>query len=136
MSIKSIIFTATLGLGIAGMLPATVQAQDLGEQAYMTFCATCHGADAVGAGPLTDLLTVKVADLTQLSANNHGEFPMLRVIHIIDGRTGLRGHGGPMPVYGELFKDEAADFYGPYGAEAVIRGRMLALALYLESIQE
>ena len=141
MHIKSVLFAIALSLGVVAAVPAMAQLEEygenvLGQQAYMTFCATCHGTLAVGDGPLSEMITDKVADLTLLSANNHGEFPMLRVIHIIDGRTGLRGHGGPMPVYGELFKDEAADFYGPYGAEAVIRGRMLALALYLESIQK
>ena len=141
MRIKSVILAATLGFGMATTAPTITLADqhgafDLGEEAYMTFCATCHGALADGRGPLSEMITDKIADLRQLSANNHDEFPMLRVIHIIDGRTGLRGHGGPMPVYGELFQGDAPDYYGPYGAEAVVRGRMLALALYLESIQQ
>ena len=143
MHIKSILFATALSLGIVGAVPATAQMEEyseniLGQQAYAAFCGTCHGALAVGDGPLTELMTVEVPDLTQLSANNLGVFPMLYVIHIIDGRTGLRGHGGPMPVYGQLFEDDAIEYYdyGPYGSEAIIRGRMLALALYLESIQK
>ena len=140
MHIKSILLATALSFGIVGASPATAQMEEyseniLGQQAYATFCATCHGALALGDGPLSEMITDKIPDITQMSADNDGVFPMLRVIHIIDGRTGLRGHGGPMPVYGQLFEGDP-NFYGPYGAEAVIRGRMLALALYIESIQQ
>ena len=81
-----------------------------------------------------EILTVSVPDLTHLSAANDGKFPMLEVIHIIDGRTGLRGHGGPMPVYGAVFDDEV-DPAGPYGAPVITRGRILSIAYHLEALQ-
>jgi mono/diheme cytochrome c family protein len=115
---------------------AAAQSADVGHDIYMQYCATCHGEAFDGRGPLTELMTVQVADLTQLSANNDGAFPMLKVIHIIDGRTGLRGHGGPMPTYGRIFTDETAGEIGNYGAVLATRGRILSLALYLESIQK
>jgi len=136
MQIRYAIFAAVLSLGMVGAFPAVAQkdgASDLGEQLYFTYCATCHGQAADGSGPLGALLNVDVPKLTLMSANNHGEFPMLQVIHIIDGRTGMRAHEGPMPYFGEMFFSE--DF-GPYGAEAFIRGQTLSLALYLESIQQ
>jgi len=80
-------------------------------------------------------MTVAVPSLTGLSAANDGVFPMLKVIHTIDGRQGTRGHGYPMPVWGSRFEAELEDM-GPYGAEAVVRGRVLSIAYYLESIQE
>ena len=115
---------------------AFAQSADIGERIYMQYCATCHGEAADGTGPLTELMTVKVPDLTQLSAANDGEFPMLKVIHIIDGRTGLRGHGGPMPTYGDIFAAELPGDVGPYTTSVATRGRVLSLALYLESIQK
>lgn len=139
MHFKSAIFATVLGLGMVGAVPAIAQqegagASDLGEQLYMTYCATCHGEAGDGEGPLGGLLTVNVPDITQLTENNHGAgFPMLQVIHVIDGRSGMRAHEGPMPFFGELFFSED---YGPYGSEAVIRGQTLSLALYLESIQQ
>ncbi len=136
MHIKSIFFTAVLGLGVVGAFPALAQrdvAIDMGEKAFVAFCGNCHGESGMGSGSLEGLLTVEVPDLTHLSANNHGEFPMLKVIHIIDGRSGTRVHEGPMPTFGETFDSGR---YGPYGAEAVIRGHMLSMALYLESIQQ
>ena len=60
---------------------------------------------------------------------------MLRVIHVIDGRTGLRAHGGPMPSYGDIFSTGAGASRMEYDAVLATRGRILSLALYLESIQ-
>jgi len=112
-----------------------VLADDLGKAEYMNACASCHGASAAGDGPLAELMTVPVPSLTGLSAANDGKFPMLDVIHSIDGRQGTRGHGYPMPVWGERFAKDIPS-PGPYGGEAVIRGRVLSIAYYLESIQQ
>lgn len=84
---------------------------------------------------MTEMITAAVPDLTGMTARNDGVFPMLQVIHIIDGRTGLRGHGGPMPVYGAIFDDEASDT-GPYGGPLYTRGKILSVAYYLESLQK
>ena len=95
---------------IALALPASAQDADVGERIYSQYCATCHGVDGGGVGPLTEIMLEKPSDLRQLAANNPaspGEFPMLRVIHIIDGRTGLRAHGGSMPTYGDIFMSES-----------------------------
>ncbi len=128
-------FQKAFGVAIAvcmSTLPAV--ADDLGEAAFGQYCATCHGASATGDGPLGELMTVNIPDLTQLAANNDGEFPMLKVIHTIDGRTGLRAHGGPMPVYGSLFKDDAMEA-GTFASEVETRGRILSIAYYLEGLQ-
>jgi mono/diheme cytochrome c family protein len=111
------------------------QAEEFGQQEYQSACATCHGVNADGNGPLAPLMTVSVPPLTTLSKANDGVFPMLRVIHTIDGRQGINGHGYPMPVWGNRFK-ATLDMAGPYGAETIVRGRILSLAYYLESIQE
>lgn len=126
---------------LAALSPALAQAQsaDVGHEIFTQYCATCHGADATGGGPLTELMIEKPADLTQLAANNAAEpgaFPMLKVIHIIDGRTGLRAHGGPMPTYGDIFMAEEMGDREKVGAVLATRGRILSLAMYLESIQK
>lgn len=104
-----------------------------GELYYTQYCATCHGMEGAGDGPLTELMTTKVTDLSMLAENNEGEFPMLHVIHVIDGRTGLRSHGGPMPVYGALF-DEESDA-GEFGSALYTRGKILSIAYYIEGLQ-
>ncbi len=116
-------------------------AEDVGHNEYMTACAVCHGQDGLGNGPLSHYLTVEVPDLTTLSQQNGGEFPMLEIIQVIDGRSGIRSHGeadpsGLMPVWGDRFSDTAKEDVGFYGAELVVRGRILTLAEYLQSIQK
>ncbi|OSQ52193.1 hypothetical protein MGEO_06205 [Marivita geojedonensis] len=123
--------TSTL---LAGSL-AVAQDADVGKSTYEQYCATCHGMSGAGDGPLTEIMTTSVPDLTTLAASNDGAFPMLDVIHIIDGRTGLRAHGGPMPVYGALF-DEESHSNSAYGDVLYTRGKMLSVAYYLESIQK
>jgi len=114
----------------------SVKADEAGEAEYMTACSTCHGAAGMGQGPLAEFMNVPVPDLRGLTVANDGVFPLLKVIHIIDGRTGVRGHGTSMPVWGDQFKAEVENEMGPYGSETYARGKILSLAYYLESIQE
>ncbi len=128
----------TLGLGLACVAAFGALADETGETEFMNSCASCHGTDGKGSGPVSDALSVIAPDLTGLAAANEGQFPMLEVIQIIDGRTGVRGHGtdAGMPVWGAVYKAPLVGEIGPYGTEIAVRGRILSLALYLESIQE
>lgn len=131
---QNILVPICAGALLAGSM-ALAQDADIGAATYAQYCATCHGMDATGGGPLTEIMTTSVPDLTGLAAANDGAFPMLDVIHIIDGRTGLRSHGGPMPVYGALFDDEAHSGTD-YGDVLYTRGKVLSVAYYLESLQK
>jgi hypothetical protein len=126
--------------GIAALvLAGTVQgaiAQDAGARSYMEFCAGCHAADASGDGPLSEYISIPVPALTALSGANDGAFPMARVLEVIDGRADIRAHGSIMPTWGSVFKAPLAGEIAPQGAEMAVRGRILSLAYYLESIQE
>jgi len=125
----------TAMIALFGMMSAgTVLADELGQAEYMNACASCHGASAAGDGPMAELMTVPVPALTGLSAANDGNFPMLEVIHAIDGRQGTRGHGYPMPIWGDRFLMESG-VPDSFGNEAIVRGRVLSIAYYLESIQ-
>jgi mono/diheme cytochrome c family protein len=123
-------------LAALSLMAGAAQADDAGKAEYIQACAACHGESGVGDGPLAELMTVPVPNLTTLAQANDGIFPMLDVIHVIDGRTGVRGHGYPMPVWGTRFKGEVVEKMGDYGAEMVVRGRVLSIAYYLESIQQ
>ncbi|WP_343080275.1 cytochrome c [Ostreiculturibacter nitratireducens] len=116
--------------------PALAQDADVGAELYTDYCAACHGVSGKGDGDMANVMTIPSPNLTLLSKNNDGEFPMLKVIHIIDGRTGLRAHGGPMPVFGRLFTSDGMGPENPYGSVLEVRGRVLSVALYLESLQE
>lgn len=94
------------------VIPAIGLAQDEvvlknGQQEYQAYCATCHGIQGKGDGPMSTILTVVPADLTQIRKKNNGEFPFWRVYKIIDGRDMVRGHGARgMPVRGAYFLSE------------------------------
>lgn len=107
----------------------------VGKALYEGYCAACHGAKGMGDGDMADVLTVPAPNLTLIAKQNGGEFPMLKVIHIIDGRTGMRAHGGPMPLWGDVFSLGTTDPSLAYNGEIMARGRVLSLAVYLESLQ-
>lgn len=125
-----------LMLGASGGSVAQAQMPDDGEAQYMIACAVCHGESALGDGPFASMMNTSVPGLTKLAADNDGEFPWLEVYQIVDGRTGVRGHGGPMPIWGDRYSASARESFGEYGAEVVTRGRIAVLVDYLKSIQE
>lgn len=83
--------------------PALAQDASVGAAIYHENCATCHGLDATGNGPMAPVLLVQPSDLTAL-VERHGAFPMTRVVMRIDGRDPLVSHGSDMPVFGEFFE--------------------------------
>ena len=104
-----------------------------GKPAFEQHCGVCHGRDAKGDGPAMNLLTVKPADLTQLSKRNNGTFPFWKTYRVVDGREEIKGHGNrDMPIWGAEFRAEAA---GSTIAQTQVRGRILELVYYLQSIQ-
>lgn len=129
----------TLFLGsVAAMIFAgqvTAQELDYAAELYGYYCATCHGPDASGDGEMVRFLTLDVPDLTRLSEDNGGEFPMGRVIMVIDGRSRLPAHAGPMPHFAPLFSNETIGVWGEYDSVVDANGRILLLAKYLESLQ-
>jgi hypothetical protein len=104
-----------------------------GKVEYQQYCATCHGSEGEGDGPLAGLLKKKPADLTQLRGKNNGQFPFWRVYRTVDGREEVMAHGvRTMPVWGSHFLSEEGG--APLDEERVL-GRILALVYYLESLQ-
>lgn len=118
------------------MSVAPVLADEAGQFEYMDSCASCHGVDARGSGPVSELMTIIVPPLTGLAEANGGEFPMQQVIEIIDGRTDVLAHGSGMPVWGSVYQDPMAAEISGNSPDMIARGRILSLAYYLESIQE
>jgi mono/diheme cytochrome c family protein len=81
---------------------------DQGQQFFMQYCASCHGKDGRGNGPVSPYLKIKVPNLTLLKKNNKGIYPMAKVMSAIDGSRVVRAHGDrEMPVWGEIFRKEA-----------------------------
>lgn len=112
------------------------QADEVGRREYLYNCSACHGDSGRGDGPIAQYINVETPGLTTLAQHNDGVFPLLHVIQVIDGRSGVGPHGTIMPVWGERFMASEIGDGGPYGGEVIVRGRILSLARYLESIQD
>jgi mono/diheme cytochrome c family protein len=75
-----------------------------GKALFMQHCASCHSADAKGAGPVAVALKKRPPDLTVLAKRNHGRFPYDEVSKAINGDFEVPAHGSKeMPTWGPLF---------------------------------
>ena len=101
----------------------------LGRETFAGACAACHGAEARGDGPMAELISIPVPDEAGVSVET------ILTVHQIDGRSGLRGHGGPMPLFGALFSGDTAAADAPDGTPVITSARVLALTDWLASIQ-
>jgi mono/diheme cytochrome c family protein len=75
-----------------------------GTRIFRNYCASCHGVNGSGNGPVARALKTKVPLLTTLARRNHGMFPTARVRRIIAGDEDHAAHGSrEMPVWGPIF---------------------------------
>jgi len=101
---------------------------------YQQLCASCHGVEGRGDGPVAPLIKIPVPDLTRLAARNGGEFPTERVRLVIDGRSDRRAHGPrDMPVWGWQLYYSRAD--NDEAERARTQALIDRLVNYLASIQ-
>ncbi|GHF55810.1 c-type cytochrome [Seohaeicola zhoushanensis] len=126
---------AAVCMVVATALSASAQDAKLGEELFLSHCATCHGLDADGKGPMAGVLTIKPVDLTRLTATNNGTFPTARVVARIDGRDPLVSHGSPMPVYGYFFEGNDTALKTPAGQPILTSKPIVDLVAYIESLQ-
>lgn len=115
--------------------PVVAEDADRGRDTYERFCASCHGVEATGMGPMQPVLMVTPTDLTRLSAENDGEFPLVRVIKRIDGRDPLVSHGSQMPVYGDYFEGNDTSMQAPSGQPIMTSQPVKELVAYLKTLQ-
>ena len=101
-----------------------------GADIYRAHCASCHGVEGRGDGPVAPALNTKLPDLTTISQRSGGVFPVARVRKIIIGDELLLGHGSrEMPVWGPIFHQIQQD--RDYGEV-----RLQNITDYLKSIQK
>ena len=136
--IRQFTLAGVMGIALLGGWAGRGVAQEqevaaAGKPVYDHNCAVCHGREGKGDGGAANVLTVKPADLTQISQRNGGNFPFWRVYGVIDGREEVKGHGSrDMPIWGDVFRMDAPS--SPT-AQSQARGRILELVYYLQSIQ-
>lgn len=114
---------------------ALAQDTSTGVALYQQHCATCHGIEGTGHGPMAGVMVIKPADLTVLTAGNGGVFPTERVVKRIDGRDALVSHGSPMPVYGHFFDGKDVAVKAPSGQPIMTSQPIVDLLAYLQSLQ-
>lgn len=116
----------------------SVRPIDLGKAEFESRCASCHGMNGKGNGPVAELLRKSPPDLTQLAKRNSGVLPMARLYDSITG-DGIAAHGTrDMPVWGSVYRETAANYYMdvPYDPEAYTRARVLLLLEYVGRLQQ
>lgn len=102
-----------------------------GRAIYLRDCASCHGANAEGNGPVARALKTPPTNLRLLSDLYGNPLQEDKVARAIDGRAEVKAHGPrDMPVWGERFSYESRD-RSAQEVKELIRN----LVAYLQSIQ-
>jgi mono/diheme cytochrome c family protein len=126
----AVTFSAAEQNSVPGHPPLIIRSL-AGRDLFEFYCASCHGRDATGHGPVAAALKRPPPDLTRL-ARDHGRiFPRERVEVFITngGEVHAAAHGtSEMPVWGPIFR-------GLDPSDAVVKVRIANVVNYLESIQ-
>jgi hypothetical protein len=144
-----------LGVIIGLNAPGWAEDLDADKAQYLSSCATCHGSDGKGNGPLASKLRTKPADLTTFAKKINGVFPLSAVYEAMDGRNEIKSHTTrEMPIWGcrrtpsPMFATKASkrkvyklDPYESHldlscDSEDIIGNRILSVIEYLRRIQE
>ncbi len=104
-----------------------------GHRYFLRYCASCHGIDGTGNGPVAKTLSTRPANLRLLADKYGMPLPAARLAKVIDGRDAIRAHGThDMPVWGEQLYASGAGTKGEEGIGAVLA----KIVAYLNSIQD
>lgn len=126
-----------MGLGLAGLLACTgpfMPGRSEGKAFFDQNCVSCHGSGGLGDGPLAKDLPVAPKNLTTLSRENGGSFPIAQALGYIYGDP-VQGHlARVMPEFGGAMSEDLV----PVKIDGVFTPTprvLAALLAYLESIQ-
>jgi mono/diheme cytochrome c family protein len=138
MIVGSMVVLALLGgsdPGVAGQQtgrtpPPLLIPSVAGGDLFRFYCASCHGREGKGDGPVASALNRRPPDLTTIASRNGGRFPTDRVEGFVTGnREPAQAHGSAdMPVWGPIF--QALD-----SQDRMNRIRIQNVVAYIESIQ-
>lgn len=135
--LRATLFVATCAVVLAAATPAVAEEDTLpdhrGHAEFQQYCASCHGEEADGRGPMAGDLQVPPADLRLLGQRYGMPLPRPKLVAFIDGRTHVRGHGSrAMPVWGKRLHEQSR---GDQAHEGHVRGSILVIVDYLETLQ-
>jgi len=131
--IAGVVLTTLAAAPIRAAAPEKVDeaAAIRGEIIFSRYCATCHGTQGDGKGPLSGELRTSVPDLRVMAVKNAGKFPFEKVLKSIDGRQRIGAHGSSdMPAWGDALKN--TDGRGSDSVEEAVAN----LAHYVWSLQK
>jgi mono/diheme cytochrome c family protein len=112
-------------------LPPLVIRSTAGQDLFAFYCASCHGRDGKGSGPVASALKVQPPDLTRLAQRHGGTFPRQQVAAFVTngGSILTSAHGSSdMPVWGPIF-------HGLDPSDTLVRVRIANLVAHIESMQ-
>src|SRR6185503_11970751 len=120
---------------------STALAQSEGEVLFGLYCASCHGPEARGDGPVAGELKTRPPSLREIAKRRGGAFSEQEIISYIDGRNMPRAHGSSkMPVWGTLFGyvAEAGKILDPSqkASEEKVQQNIVSIVKYLKSVQD
>lgn len=111
--------------------PPLIISSMYGRDLFELYCASCHGRDGKGSGPVVPALKSPPPDLTTITRRNSGTFPRARVESFVtgDGDRLTPAHGSKeMPVWGPIFR-------GLDPNDRMNKIRMSNVVAHIESIQ-
>ncbi len=135
MKLKVLASMLALGAALAVSPSARSAGNDVadGHRYFLRYCASCHGLDGLGDGPVAKSLSTPPTSLRKLGDKYGMPLPAHRIAQLIDGRDSTRAHGTPeMPVWGERLYELGHGEKGEYGIGEVI-DKIIA---YLGTIQD
>lgn len=92
---------ALAGLCLAPSVRAAQPSVRAGRGYYMRYCASCHGINGDGHGPIASEMVKPPANLRLLGDKYGMPLPAARLAELIEGLNAPRAHGyRDMPVWG------------------------------------
>jgi mono/diheme cytochrome c family protein len=140
LALKALILPLCLGLSGAAWTAAQTQKEvnvkaqatqelERGKKLFETNCASCHGKDGKGGGPVAVAMKTPPTDLTQIARKNQGKFDEIHVIAFVDGEKAISAHGTrEMPVWGTRFRHSKGNLESSLNIYTLMK--------YIESLQE
>jgi mono/diheme cytochrome c family protein len=128
-----------LAAGSVAFAQEDIGAQSIGKMEFQKNCASCHGMNGKGGGPLVEFLKQTPPDLTLLSKRFGGVYPQEKVYDWIRDAKSVRAHGTEeMPIWGDRYSQEIIEKYGyDYtGPGSSVQQRILEMVFFLGTIQQ